>query len=212
MMRTLLLSLVLLCLAGATFAEIADREKPINVNADELTSNNEIQESTFKGNVVLTQGTLRIAADRVVIREDAEGYRYAVAYGAPVTFRQKRDKSDDVIEGWAERAEYDNKNEVLKLFNKARIKSSQGDLSGDFITYNTAREIFQVTGATPGSTNPAPGRVKMTIEPKPKSATAKEAKAAKDTKGVTDAAKTPAEPPPPLKLKTDAEPAGALQQ
>jgi lipopolysaccharide export system protein LptA len=175
-MRTLTSLIFLLAFAGHSAAELADRDKPINVSADELTANNEIQESVFKGNVVLTQGTLRIAADRVVIKEDKEGYRFAVAYGAPVAFRQKRDKADDYIEGWAERAEYDNKSEVMKLFNKARIKSSQGDLAGDFISYNTVRELFQVTGATPGSTNPVPGRVKMTIEPRKKPPTGKDAK------------------------------------
>jgi lipopolysaccharide export system protein LptA len=190
-MRILLSSALLLAFAGSATAELADREKPINVSADELTANNEIQESVFKGNVVLTQGTLRIAADRVVIKEDKEGYRYAVAYGSPVAFRQKRDKVDDYIEGWAERAEYDNKSEVMKLFNKARIKSSEGDLAGDFISYNTAREVFQVTGATPGSSNPVPGRVKMTIEPRKK---------APDAKGAKE--------PEPLNLKAEPGPPG----
>lgn len=196
-MRTLPMLLVFLAFAGNAAAELADRDKPINVSADELTANNEIQESVFKGNVVLTQGTLRIAADRVVIKEDKDGYRYAVAYGAPVAFRQKRDKLDDYIEGSAERAEYDNKTEVMKLFNKARIKSSQGDLAGDFISYNTVRELFQVTGATPGATNPAPGRVKMTIEPRKKPAGEKDARP-KDGKDVK-------EPDPPLKLKAEPE-------
>jgi lipopolysaccharide export system protein LptA len=189
--------LFLLAFSGNAASELADREKPINVSADELTANNEIQESVFRGNVVLTQGTLRIAADRVVIKEDKDGYRYAVAYGAPVAFRQKRDKLDDYIEGWAERAEYDNKNEVMKLFNKARIKSSQGDLAGDFISYNTVRELFEVSGATPGATNPVPGRVKMTIEPRKKVPGEKDAKP-KDGKDVK-------ETDPPLKLKADSE-------
>jgi lipopolysaccharide export system protein LptA len=192
-MRTLPYLFFLLVLAGSAAAELADREKPINVSADELTANNEIQESVFRGNVVLTQGTLRITADRVVIREDKEGYRYAVAHGAPVTFRQKRDKVDDYIEGWAERAEYDNRNEVMKLFSKARIKSSQGDLAGEFISYNTVRELFQVTGATPGATNPVPGRVKMTIEPRKKPAGEKDGKDAKEAEA-------------PLKLKAEPEP------
>jgi lipopolysaccharide export system protein LptA len=203
-MRTLPLLLFVIAIAGGARAELADRDKPININADELTANNETLESVFKGNVVLTQGTLRIAADRVVIKEDKEGYRYAVAYGAPVAFRQKRDKVDDYIEGWAERAEYDNKSEVLKLFNKARIKSTQGDLNGDFITYDTARELFQVTGAAPGATNPVPGRVKMTIEPRKKAPVAKDGKP-----------KPPAEtkvPDPPLTLRPESGLPGTSQQ
>jgi len=198
-MRALPILLFAVAFAAGARAELADREKPINVSADELTANNEIQESTFRGNVVLTQGTLRIAADRVVIREDKEGYRYAVAYGSPVAFRQKRDKVDDVVEGWAERAEYDNKTEVLKLYNKAHVKSSQGDVAGDFISYNTARELFQVTGADPTSSNPAPGRVKMTIEPRKNAPAGKDARA----KG---GGKDAREPDPPLELKADTQP------
>jgi lipopolysaccharide export system protein LptA len=155
-------------LAPAAHAEKADREKDIQVLADRMTADDAKKEAVYEGNVIVTQGTMRITSARIVVREDAEGYRTYVATGAPVTFRQKRDKLDDWIDGQAQRAEFDDRNDLLKLFTAAKFTSSQGELTGDFISYDRAREFFQVTGAPPGK-EPAPGsRVKATIIPQTK--------------------------------------------
>jgi lipopolysaccharide export system protein LptA len=191
--------LVIATLAAAAFAasapaaaEKADREKEIQVLADRLTADDAKKEAVYEGNVVITQGTMRITSARIVVREDAEGYRTYVATGSPVTFRQKRDKTDDWIDGSAQRAEFDDRTEMLKLFNGARLSSAQGELTGDFISYDRGKEFFQVTGAPPGK-EPAPGsRVKATIIPQKKGA---------------DGKPLPAPADPPLVLKPDAGPA-----
>lgn len=153
-------------------AEKADREKEIQVLADRLSADDAKKEAVYDGNVVITQGTMRITSARIVVREDPQGYRTYIATGAPVTFRQKRDKVDDWIEGSAERAEFDDRNDLLKLFNGAKLKSSQGELVGDYISYDRGKEFFQVTGAAPGA--PATGsRVKATIIPQKKGADGK---------------------------------------
>ncbi len=96
------------------------------------------------------------------MREDPEGYRTYVATGAPVTFRQKRDKVDDWIEGFAQRAEFDDRNDLLRLYSGARLKSAQGELTGDFISYDRGKEFFEVTGAAPGAPASPGSRVKAT--------------------------------------------------
>ena len=152
-MRTLLPALLaaLLAAPASVLAEKADREKVINVVADKLTADDQNSISTFEGSVVITQGTMRVTAARVVVTEDTEGFKRYVASGAPVTFRQKREKAEDFIEGNAERAEFDDRTEILKLFNRARMKSLQGEVNGDFISYDRAKEFFQVLGAAPGA-------------------------------------------------------------
>src|SRR5687768_6901822 len=80
-------------------AEKADREKPINLEADRVSIDDAKKVSVFEGNVVLTQGTLVIRADRMIVREDTQGFNHGTAYGNPVTFRQKRDGVDEYIEG-----------------------------------------------------------------------------------------------------------------
>lgn len=151
--------------APEAFAEKGDRERDIQVLADRLTADDTRKEAVYEGNVVITQGTMRITSARIVVREDPEGYRTFVATGAPVTFRQKRDKTGDWIDGSAQRAEFDDRNDLLKLYDGARLRSSQGELTGDFISYDRAKEFFEVTGAPPGAP-PAPGsRVKAIIIP-----------------------------------------------
>ena len=156
-------------------AEKADREKEIQVIADRLAADDAKKESVYEGNVVITQGTMRITSARIVVREDPEGYRTYVATGAPLTFRQKRDKVEDWIEGFAQRAEFDDRSEKLRLYSGAKLKSSQGELTGDFISYDRGKEFFEGTGAAPGAPASPGSRVKATIVPQKKGAEGKEA-------------------------------------
>jgi lipopolysaccharide export system protein LptA len=177
--------------APAAFAEKGDREKEIQVLADRLSADDAKKEAVYEGNVIVTQGTMRITSAKIVVREDAEGYRTYVATGSPVTFRQKRDRPDDWIDGSAERAEFDDRNDLLKLYNGAKLKSSQGELAGNFISYDRGKEFFHVTGAAPGA--PSEGsRVKATIIPQKKG---------------TDGKPAPAPEAPPVILKPDKGPA-----
>lgn len=180
-----LLLAALVAAVPAAHAEKGDREKEIQVLADRLSADDTKKEAVYEGNVIVTQGSMRITSARIVVREDAQGYRTYIATGSPVTFRQKRDKVDDWIDGSAERAEFDDRNDLLKLYNGAKLKSSQGELAGDFISYDRGKEFFEVTGGAPGTPAAAASRVKAIIIPQKKDADA--------------SAATPAAPPVTLK-------------
>jgi lipopolysaccharide export system protein LptA len=174
--------------AAPAFAEKGDREKEIVVGADRLLADQASHTSTFDGSVVVTQGTMRMTAAKVVVKEDPQRHKYYVATGSPVTFRQKRDNAEGYIEGYAERAEFDDNTDVLKLFNRAKVKQDTNELTGDCITYDMRKELAEVGGVC-GQAAP-PSRVKMILTP-PK----KEPEAEKD--------KAPAKPAG-IELKTDA--------
>ena len=159
--------------AGSAQAEKGDREKPVQIESDRMLVDDARKESVFEGNVVLTQGTLQLRGDRVVVHQDAEGFQYGVAYGKPATFRQKRDGYDEYIEGFADRLEYDSRKDLLQMFTLARIIKGTDEVRGDYISYNAKTEFFQVIGGgKPAATNSNPdGRVRATIQPKPKPAT-----------------------------------------
>ena len=175
--RAALLVLPLVLAAASVSAERGDREKEIVVGADRLTADDANRTSTFEGSVIVTQGTMRMTAGKVVVREDAQRNKLYVASGSPVTFRQKRDKVDEWVEGSAERAEFDDREDVLKLYNRARVKSNQNEITGDFISYDMKREVAEVSGAPPGKAAPAnAGRVKVIILPPKKAPEAEEKK------------------------------------
>lgn len=158
-----LLALTFLAVLPAA-AEKADREKEIVVNADKLTADDAKKTSTFSGNVVVTQGTMRMTAATVTVKEDPERHKYYVAHGNPVTFRQKLDNSDEWVEGYAQRAEFDDRNDMLRLYDHARVKRDQNEITGNFISYDMRRELAEVTGAAPGSAANG-SRVKAVILP-----------------------------------------------
>jgi lipopolysaccharide export system protein LptA len=168
--RLLLPALVCIAAALPASAERADREKEIVVGADKLVADDANHTSTFEGTVVVTQGTMRMTAAKVTVKEDADRHKFYVANGAPVTFRQKRDNADEWVEGFAERAEFDDRNDVLRLYNRAKVKSNQNEITGDFISYDMRREVAEVSGAPPGKAVPPDSRVKVIILPPKKGA------------------------------------------
>lgn len=163
---TLLLIVVPLCAR----AELADRDKPVNVEADRLSVDDKKKESLFEGNVTMTQGTMVLKADRVFVRQDTDGNNFAVAYGRPAYFKQKREGFDEFVEGWSERMEYDGKQDKVQLFINGRVTKGTDEVRGDYISYDAVTEYYQVIGggkAASSPTNPN-GRVRAVIQPKRK--------------------------------------------
>ena len=109
-------------LPRAACAEKADREKPITFTSDDGEVNYEKRTGVLKGNVVITQGTLTIKANRIDFKQNADNSLSATVLGTPLAFRQKRDDADGYYEGWAQRAEYDGQKEQLELFDNAILK------------------------------------------------------------------------------------------
>ena len=160
----------LMALGAPAAAEKADREKPINLEADRVSIDDAKQTATFEGNVLLTQGTMQIRGDRMEVRQDKEGFKSGTTWGSLAYFRQKRDGYDEYIEGWAERIEYDGRAETMQMFNRAQMKRGQDEVRGSYISYDARTEFFRVTGGADkaaGSANPE-GRVRAVLQPKSK--------------------------------------------
>jgi len=166
----LLLGMFFLMHAPAGHAERADRSKPMHIESDRVSIDDAHQVSIFSGNVVMTQGTLVIRGDRIVVTQDKNGFKHGTATGNLASFRQKREGLDEYVEGYGERIEYDSGSEIMEIFGHAHVKRGLDDVRGEHITYNSRTEIFQVNGA-PGSQKSVPGkapRVRAVIQPKDK--------------------------------------------
>jgi lipopolysaccharide export system protein LptA len=131
------------------FAERADKEKPAVITADknDIDELNNVQ--LYTGDVELTKGTIILRADQLTTKQDPEGYNFGVAVSTQPNklayFKQKREGVDEYIEGRAERIEYDEKSDTVKLFNRAIVKRlaagrDADEIRGDRIDYNTRTE------------------------------------------------------------------------
>ncbi|MCF8184463.1 MAG: lipopolysaccharide transport periplasmic protein LptA [Polynucleobacter sp.] len=161
----------------ASRAELADRDKPVHIEADKVTVDDVKKVQTFDGNVQMVKGTLIIRAPRIVVTQDENGYQRGVATGTPSVlprFRQKREGVDEYIEGEAERIEHDAKLEKTEFFNRAWVKSGLDEVRGQFISYDAKSENYFVTSG-PDGTRAKPGsgdRVRAVVQPKNKDAAA----------------------------------------
>jgi len=171
LLRLCLCALLLFVATPWAHAEKADRDKPINLESDTANVDDAKKVSVYEGNVVLTQGTLKICADKLVVKEDDEGFQLGTAYGNPASFRQKREGYDEYIEGYALRIEYDQRKDLVQLFNQARMKRDQDEARGDYISYDGKTEFFKVLGGKESATPSHPrGRVHTVLQPKKKDA------------------------------------------
>lgn len=166
----LLCGCLLLGMAGEVWAEAADRDKPIDLEADTMKVDDAKQISTYTGNVILTQGTLEIHADKLIVREDKEGFQHSTSLGNPTTFRQKLEGKSEYMQGSAQRIEYDGRMDKVQLYTKAWVKRGEDVVHGDYIMYDANAEYAEVIGGNSQSATTAPGRVRAIIQPKNKTA------------------------------------------
>jgi lipopolysaccharide export system protein LptA len=172
MKRALLAGLVMFA-SAIVLGEKADRDKPTQVEANRMSADDARRLNIFEGDVVVTKGTMRLSADRLVVRQDAEGFQSASATGRPARFRQRQDPKPGEREGiWVEgealRIELNDREQKIELFDSARVNRGGDEVAGDYIFVDQRSDFYQVSSGK----GAAKGRVKAVIQPKAPSAEA----------------------------------------
>jgi lipopolysaccharide export system protein LptA len=174
---TLSLALAAVLATAPAGAEKADRNKPMNVEADALRYDDLHQTSVFTGKVVVTKGSIVIRGAKMTVKQDPEGYQFGTVTAEPgklAFFRQKRDGVDEYIEGEGETIEYDGRADRVKFIGRAEMRRLRGatvndETSGSVITYDNTNDQFTVDGGAVAGATPANpgGRVRATLAPRP---------------------------------------------
>lgn len=170
--------MALALLGGVAHADRADRDKPMNIEADALRYDDVQQTSVFTGRVLLTKGTIVIRGARVDVRQDPAGHQFGRVTAEPgklAFFRQKREGLDEFIEGEGELIEYDSQADTVKFIKNAQLRRYRGatlsdNFTGSVIVYNNTTEVFTVDGAAASSgvgSAGTPGRVRAMLSPRP---------------------------------------------
>jgi lipopolysaccharide export system protein LptA len=159
----------------AQSAPKADRDMPMNAEADALRYDDLKQTSVFTGNVVITKGTTIIRGERVDVRQDPQGYQFATVIapaGKRAFYRKKREGVNEYIEGEGELIEYDSQADIVKFTRRAELRRYNGatlvdETSGAVITYDNTTDVFTVDGGVKNSSTANPsGRVRALLSPR----------------------------------------------
>jgi lipopolysaccharide export system protein LptA len=161
----------------SAWAEKADRNKPMNIEADNLDHDELKQISIFTGKVVATKGTITMRGSRLEVRQDPDGFQYGILTatpGARAFYRQKREGVDEWMEGEGERIEYDGRADRVDLIRKAEFRRYRGtvlsdQMTGQRIIYENLSDQFTVDGQLGGTKpvgNAPSGRVRAVLTPR----------------------------------------------
>lgn len=66
---------------------LGDLSLPIHIQSDQASFEHAIKQATHQGNVVLTQGSHELHADKLVVKKEANDVNVLIATGKPATFK-----------------------------------------------------------------------------------------------------------------------------
>ena len=158
------------------WAEKADRDKPLLIEADAMRHDENKLLTHFTGQVVAFKGTMVLRGARMEVQQDKNGQQIAQIWAAPnerVFFRQKREGVDEFTEGEGEMMIYDSQADVVTLVQRAEVRILRGTVLADQITgqkivFNNTTEVMTVDGPAPGAqpTAPRDQRVRAVLTPR----------------------------------------------
>lgn len=137
----------------------SDKDKPIFLESDSAKWDENSQKSTYRGNVVVTQGTLLLTGDLLVVTSKNNEINNMVITGEKSTYKQKT-QSGKIVNGEAYEIQYFVENSKIIFLNNAVLTQSNNVVKSNKIIYVTDSENI-IAGDKKGKS-----RVKMTIEPK----------------------------------------------
>lgn len=161
---TELLLLLLATLPAAALALATDKDQPVHIEADRGELDDVKGVTTYEGRVVVTQGTIKITGDRVVLHYDKNReVERAEAFGKPATYEQRPDGEKEPVRAKALRMDYQVKEGVIDLYDDASVLQSGNSLFGSRVTYDTVNERVKASRSGSGE-----DRVRVILTPKAK--------------------------------------------
>ncbi len=174
---TILRSIVFICASllftVSTWALSTDKDQPIEIEADYADLDDEKGVTIYRGNVVLTQGSVRMTGDTMTVYFTDDELDTLIMEGKPARYRQLPDDSKIYDEAEALRMEYYELKNLIVLIDKASFKQEGLSFSGNRIEYDTEHSRVKARGSVKqqnasGSSDSSGERVKIILKPRKK--------------------------------------------
>ena len=171
MLSRIITGLLLYLLIQTACALDDDADQPTFLDADDMEIDFTKGIRIYRGNVVFTQGSMRLNCDKLVTYlDDNQALEEAICTGDPARFKQRPQDQDKDMRSSALEIILNQTNDQLILENHARIEQGDSIITGNKVTYNLATRKARITGGQsirPGSGNESQysSRVRMVIQP-----------------------------------------------
>lgn len=158
--KAIIVALLGLVYSNKSWALTSDKQQPIAVVSQQQSIAFNDHRMVFSGQVVVTQGSMVIRADRAVVTRtnNQPGWERVEATGSPVTFYQQLD-NQQIISGSGRCLRYNAQTGMMILQQQAMLKMGDNQMDGNRITYDLHKQQVQAASQ-------ANGRVKMVLQPK----------------------------------------------
>lgn len=165
----LLLGLSVLFMPTLSQALPSDGEQPIYIQADTADLDDRKGTAIYRGNVIITQGSLKITGHTVTVSQSSSGeVDYFKSVGKPAYYEQMPNVGGDLLQAYGITIEYFAQQDKIIITDQAKVTQSGNTSRGEKITYNTQQQTVSIGRAAPGSVSQAEPRVHMVIQPKKK--------------------------------------------
>lgn len=163
-MKNLSLPFTLACLLLPAIATglPGDRLQDLSIQADSAELDDQNGTTTYAGDVIVEQGSMKIRADKVIIYGRNDSYSRVVATGSPARLSQIPKQGQEPVTAQANRLEYQITDETLYLIEDAAFRQEGTSLSGNRIEYDVKKSVVKAGGKSSDSDR----RVKMVIPPR----------------------------------------------
>ncbi len=153
--------LILILSSGAVMALESDSEQPIYIDSNNAVYDEKTEVSTYTGNVVATQGSIKIDADQLVVYLKDGNIVKLIATGKPSKFKQLPAVGKDEMFGEGLINEFYPDKNLLIFMKNASVWQGDAKQSSEYIEYDTKNSLLKAgEPATDGK------RVHSVIKPK----------------------------------------------
>lgn len=115
----------------------SDASQPIRLLADRATYSERTGVTSYSGNVIITQGTLKLTADNITVNlSPSRSIDSAVATGRPATMQQIITQEKGLAKGQANKIDYNAVTGIVTMTGNAKLTQSGASFSGNVIRYS----------------------------------------------------------------------------
>ncbi|OPG71047.1 lipopolysaccharide transport periplasmic protein LptA [Pseudomonas ogarae] len=167
----ILLSLGAALGSASAWALPTDRDQPIRIQADDAQLDDKNGVATYKGDVIITQGSMKVTGNTVTITRTPSGdIDVVTSMGNLAYFEQMQTAGDTKpVQGYGVTIQYHASQDRVVLIDRAKVVDKDNNVTqGEKIVYDTNKKLASAGRATGSKVTESRPRIDMVIQPKKK--------------------------------------------